>query len=623
MLESCDYTLTYPQLSDEAMALYTAITRARNQLYFIEVDDFGSGKKRKAGVPLADYALRRLSDLQLTKPVTSVDEGALEMSSAQHKARGVLLVTQAIAMSRRKEPFSFVAKKLQDAIERFSPANGNDCALERLANRSLQCLSDKNFLMTFMREKFYVNGHSLIMEGRFLDVLHLQEKLANYFETYGNDSFVKFEVAEIVQVVEEVFSESPYWSSFEEVCSNVHHLHEPIRRANKPEDSKRNSQTPASAPTAKRPSHTQERSPKGAPQPNPSSADPSSENRPSTKEPSSDASADGAANVASPRLNPQVATFTPGITGMTASIASSQVKTFSPLNAESTRTKPQVAASFMPSVNASSFVPQQLARPVPVSSAAPNPLYAAALASIGQSGNQLKNPATQAFTQPSTSFESASSGALEGGGQQYPADVGAGGSRPISSGTGSFYDSALAAIGGSKPCPPQRGHVSSPPQRGPTGNPYNQHGGLGYSGGNQYSSRQRGHLHSPPQRGPTGNSYNQHGGYSAQAAYYNQRSGEQYDGIYPSPRDAPTNQHYGYEHDYGDGYGGGNDGSYPPPQHGGYSGPSNYGPQGSLSTSHGYGGHNGAAYPPSQGGGYPGSSGSPNHGQGYDYYDGY
>ncbi|EJK59798.1 hypothetical protein THAOC_19938, partial [Thalassiosira oceanica] len=89
------------------------------------------GKKRKAGVPLADYALRRLSDLKLTKPVTSVDEGALEMSSAQHKARGVLLVTQAISMSRRSELFSSVAKKLHSDPGSLSSPSGPEAASRR------------------------------------------------------------------------------------------------------------------------------------------------------------------------------------------------------------------------------------------------------------------------------------------------------------------------------------------------------------------------------------------------------------------------------------------------------------------------------------------------------------
>ena len=567
VLESCDYTLTYPQLSDQAMALYTAITRARNQLYFIEVEDFGRGKKRKAGVPLADYALRRLSDLKLTKPVTSVDEGALEMSSAQHKARGVLLVTQAIAMSRRNEPFSTVAKKLQDAIERFSPANGNDYTLERLANRSLQCLSDKKFLIAYLREKFY-GGKK--MEGLFLDVLHFREKLANFFEAYGIDSFVKFEVAEIVQIVQETFNDTPYWSSFEEVCAYVKHLQEPIRTACKP--TKNSDQPPAPAPTAKRPSQTQEISQTGVPQPNPSG-----ENRTS-------AAADETARVTSPRLNPEVATFTPGGTGMAAaSILPPSVNATTPLNAESIRTSPEVAASFVPSANATSFVPKQLARPVPVSpsiGSAPNPLYAAALASFGRAPQ-----------------ESASSGSFEGEGQQHPANRGANEHHP---------------------------RVSSPLQHGRTG-------GQGYLGGNQYS--QNGQYSAPHNRavyynqssepGPPirggrgehyGSSYGSYPGYSRTHSYDGHGAPPSRDGGYPGGSGSPDHgQGYDYyEH-------GGNNGSYSGYDYGPYD--NGYEPRGAQS--YGHVGQSGAAHTSSRGAGYPGSSGYPNHGQGDQYYDGY
>ena len=82
-LESCDYSLSHPWVSDECMVLYTALTRARNQLYLIESDDFSGGKlkKKRRGVLLADFALRCLSDLSLTKSVTQIDEGALEMTA--------------------------------------------------------------------------------------------------------------------------------------------------------------------------------------------------------------------------------------------------------------------------------------------------------------------------------------------------------------------------------------------------------------------------------------------------------------------------------------------------------------------------------------------------------------
>ena len=109
-LDDCDYRLSFPQLADEAMAFYTAITRARNQLYLIEANDYeddevesgSKGKKsrkkwtvKNKGSSLADYAFRKFAELSLTKAVQRVAEGQAEMTSAQHKVsaqRRVLLI---------------------------------------------------------------------------------------------------------------------------------------------------------------------------------------------------------------------------------------------------------------------------------------------------------------------------------------------------------------------------------------------------------------------------------------------------------------------------------------------------------------------------------------------------
>lgn len=48
-LESCDYILSHPEIEDQAMMLYTALTRARGHLYFIEVEEGKKTRRRKAG----------------------------------------------------------------------------------------------------------------------------------------------------------------------------------------------------------------------------------------------------------------------------------------------------------------------------------------------------------------------------------------------------------------------------------------------------------------------------------------------------------------------------------------------------------------------------------------------
>ena len=54
------------------MVLYTAITRARNQLYLIEAFKEANGKK---AVSLPEFAFRRFLDLELAKRVSNIDTG--------------------------------------------------------------------------------------------------------------------------------------------------------------------------------------------------------------------------------------------------------------------------------------------------------------------------------------------------------------------------------------------------------------------------------------------------------------------------------------------------------------------------------------------------------------------
>ena len=97
MLDDCDYTISHPQIADEAMMVYTALTRSRSQLFLIEANVTGGSKKSTRGVSLADFAFKKLSDLELAKAVSSIDEGQVEMTAAQHKENGVKLVTLALS----------------------------------------------------------------------------------------------------------------------------------------------------------------------------------------------------------------------------------------------------------------------------------------------------------------------------------------------------------------------------------------------------------------------------------------------------------------------------------------------------------------------------------------------
>ena len=85
-LTDCDYTLSCPELSDQCMLLYTAITRARNKLYFIEADELQ--KNAKGTVSLTGFAYRRLGELKLAKDVTKIDTARLRSPPQSTRLEG-------------------------------------------------------------------------------------------------------------------------------------------------------------------------------------------------------------------------------------------------------------------------------------------------------------------------------------------------------------------------------------------------------------------------------------------------------------------------------------------------------------------------------------------------------
>ena len=192
MLTDCDYRLSAPNVSDEAMMLYTALTRARNHLYLIEVENTG-GKGKKQGKPLAQYAFRRLTDLGLAKSVSFIREGHVEMTPAQHKARGVLYVTQALNMSRNMEPVSSVKEKFLEAMNRFGPDKGNDKDLLDKCEKHLDAVMQMRNIMRFAKDEF-LNDGEYNLEGRFAEVLEFEQRASRFFSLFLCDSFLVAEV---------------------------------------------------------------------------------------------------------------------------------------------------------------------------------------------------------------------------------------------------------------------------------------------------------------------------------------------------------------------------------------------------------------------------------------------
>ena len=198
MLGDCDYRLSAPKVSDEAMMLYTGLTRARNHLYLIELEEACREKKQGQGKPLAQFAFRRLKDLGLAKPVSAIctKEGngqTVEMTPAQHKARGILYITQALSMSRNMKPFQNVKDKFVEAMSRFAPGKGNDRDLLDKCEKHLDALSKMNRLMEFVKENFLVGGH-YDLQGKFPDVLEFEQLASEFFSLFLCDSFLVWEI---------------------------------------------------------------------------------------------------------------------------------------------------------------------------------------------------------------------------------------------------------------------------------------------------------------------------------------------------------------------------------------------------------------------------------------------
>lgn len=223
VLDNCDNDLSHPEIEDQAMMLYTAITRARAHLYVVEVEGLGTNgdrKKTKNGTSLDEFAFRQLKDLRLLKVVTSIDEGEIDMTPQQHKARGVLIVVQAITMGRSAANAEAVRKKFGEAAERFQPDRGNDQHLLEQCNKHLQVFGMKQSLKEQVKTKFFRNG-AYDLNGGFRAILKFEEDAIKFSQLCANDSFLIDEVQEIRLLIQELFSGTPYEGRFSQICNRV------------------------------------------------------------------------------------------------------------------------------------------------------------------------------------------------------------------------------------------------------------------------------------------------------------------------------------------------------------------------------------------------------------------
>jgi len=218
-LENCDYLLTVPELEDQAMMLYTAMTRARGSLYFIEVNESG------AKGMLADFAFRQFQNLDLLKvlkPNESIDEGEADMTPEQHKVRGVLLVVQAVNMSRNNEATEKVKKKFEEAAERFKPDKGNDKDLLDQCNKHLRAFEMHRAIIGTLKSNFFNKDKGAFdLHGKLNDVLQFEKDLAEFVVFVANDSFLVDEIQDTRERIQQCFYNTPYETHFAPICDKM------------------------------------------------------------------------------------------------------------------------------------------------------------------------------------------------------------------------------------------------------------------------------------------------------------------------------------------------------------------------------------------------------------------
>ena len=183
------------------------MTRARGNLYFIEIDTSSTRGKKTC---LADFAFRQFKNLRLLQLVTKIDEGAVDLTPQEHKVRGVLLVVMAINMSRNNEETAKVKEKFEEAAEHFQADKGNDKQLLDQCNKHLNCFEMHRGLIETMKKKFFNKDLGVFdLKGKFKDILEFEANAAKFVRECANDSFLVDEIQDTRARIEECFFGTP------------------------------------------------------------------------------------------------------------------------------------------------------------------------------------------------------------------------------------------------------------------------------------------------------------------------------------------------------------------------------------------------------------------------------
>ena len=169
-----------------------------------------------------DFAFRLLQQLNLVKRVTSIDAGENEMTPQEHNARGVLLVTKAIAASNDGAKTEDVVQMFEEAADRFRPDKGNDPSLLHQCEKHLRANLTKRSLIQELKTNFWSQKRgAFLFGGRFSQILGFETKAADFVQRTIDDPFVVDEARQLIVVMEDAFYGSQYWSHFEPICTKI------------------------------------------------------------------------------------------------------------------------------------------------------------------------------------------------------------------------------------------------------------------------------------------------------------------------------------------------------------------------------------------------------------------
>ena len=146
------------------------------------------------------------------------------MSPAEHKTRGILLITQALELHEKKGSISLVKDTLLEARSRFLPSKGNDRDLLMKCDKHLDCIMTRHSILYFAKTNFFSDGVGYNLAGKFNQVLKFEDMACKFFSKFLSDPFMVEEVTGVRELMEDIFMGTAYEIRFVNIINNISRL---------------------------------------------------------------------------------------------------------------------------------------------------------------------------------------------------------------------------------------------------------------------------------------------------------------------------------------------------------------------------------------------------------------